>query len=531
MMLTLWSSPNFDPGGWLYPPTEYSDQRLNLRIKPRYTIYDSSERSAEFIVDAQLSYTHGESYLLPSSKTKDDHYLDIRINLVEEEKVLIEEKLLINSSSSLFNFELRDLKARLDPYAIELHAQVPGPKGRTYHADTELYFLPAKNNGSTVKIDNLYGGMMVANNVTKYGFEPLLPFGFYTSCDGYLNYSLTNVSAYKNLGFNAINPVCAFAEGDLDYMFDWLDMENLWFQYDMRDSYLNLSSVAEQIPLVKHRSSFLSWYTADEPDGWQYNLSSTKAAYDLLKKEDPYHPTGLVLNCNNYYFEEYSSGTDYIMEDAYPVGIDPTFSRKFNTTCNETYGDCGCDDCKGSLLDVSDRLNTFSEYQGWLGTREKPLWSVLQAFFGEKYWARSPTPAETWVMMILSFNHKAKAIMSWTFPTTPVSLGAAHGRMAKVVSQSPVRDFLIGDDPKAIEVESHPLLDVAYWTIGKELMVSVANVETDDSKTSLTIELPVKVHSITGQPWGSSSWHLDEGGRLCTSGLGGLTSSIVTLHM
>lgn len=41
----------------------------------------------------------------------------------------------------------------------------------------------------------------------------------------------------------------------------------MWYQYDMRGSYLNVTSVAEQIPLVKDRSGFLSWYTADEPDG------------------------------------------------------------------------------------------------------------------------------------------------------------------------------------------------------------------------------------------------------------------------
>lgn len=108
---------------------------------------------------------------------------------------------------------------------------------------------------------------LVANNVTGYQFEPLLPFGFYTSCSGYLNYSLVNVSAFKDLGFNAINPVCAFTDGNISYLFDWLDETNLWYQYDMRGSYLNLTSVAEQIPLLKDRSAFLSWYTADEPDG------------------------------------------------------------------------------------------------------------------------------------------------------------------------------------------------------------------------------------------------------------------------
>ena len=74
-------------------------------------------------------------------------------------------------------------------------------------AETPIYYLPAKDTGSMVKIDNLNGGMLVANNATDSNFEPLLPFGFYTSCSGYLNYSLTNVSAYKDMGFNAVNPV------------------------------------------------------------------------------------------------------------------------------------------------------------------------------------------------------------------------------------------------------------------------------------------------------------------------------------
>ena len=66
------------------------------------------------------------------------------------------------------------------------------------------------------------------------------------------------------------------------------------------------------------------------------------------------------------------------MEDAYPVGINPTYSIPWNTTCNETYGDCGCDDCIGELQDVSNRLDAFFDYQEWLGQSEKPLWAVRQ---------------------------------------------------------------------------------------------------------------------------------------------------------
>ncbi|KAK4503869.1 hypothetical protein PRZ48_004784 [Zasmidium cellare] len=482
-------------GGQLEPPAPSPSLLLDLKVTPRHSIYDSSESKAEFIVSATLSHSHGE----PLSRNEGHWWwggrpshsgdLEITIEVQGNRHPLVSGRLALNTTEKLFGFDIADLEPSLDPYPIVLVANpVQGRSKRSYSAKTELYYLPAKNTGSTVKIDNLHGGMLVANNVTNYSFEPIVPFGFYTSCSGYLNYSLANVTAYKDMGFNAINPVCAFTDGDLGYLFDWMDSVNLWYQYDMRGSFLNLSSVAEQIPLVKDRSNLLSWYTADEPDGWQYNLSSTRRAYDLLKKEDPYHPTGLVLNCQNYYFEDYTSGTDYIMEDAYPVGIDPTYSRRFNTTVNETYGDCGY------------------------------------------YWARSPTNEETWVMTILGFNHKARAMMSWTFPTTPLSLAEAHSEMAKIITIPPVSDFLLAGDPTDIEVKSNPQLDVSYWIDNGKVMVALANIAQTPSNGSIAIKLPMKVSKILSQPWGSLSWYLDKTGKLCTSGLEGLATSIVVLE-
>ena len=57
-------------------------------------------------------------------------------------------------------------------------------------------------------------------------------------------------------------------------------------------------------------------------------------AYNLLASLDKYHPTALVLNCQNHYFEEYTVGPDIIMEDAYPVGLNATFADKWGTACN-----------------------------------------------------------------------------------------------------------------------------------------------------------------------------------------------------
>ncbi len=504
---------------------------LFVQLESRYTIYDSNEKQGQFIVEASISYTYGE-LIAPKVDYELTKMLKFEIQVEQTTQLLVSDVVKLRSGPQLYAFDFGSLEPRLEPYKVILNAALGSQaRDQNYTIATELYHLPAKNSGSTVKVDKLHGGMLVANNVTDYEFEPLLPFGFYTSCSGYLNYSSENVTTYKDLGFNAINPVCAFTDGNLGYLFDWLDVANLWYQYDMRGSYTNLSSVAEQIPLIKDRSSFLSWYTADEPDGWQYALNSTRLAHDLLKKEDPYHPTGLVLNCDNYHFEHYSAGADYLMEDAYPMGINPIHSRPWNTTCNTTYGDCGCDNCIGELEDVSNRLDSYAEYQQWLGRWQKPLWAVLQAFHGE-YWERNPTSDETWAMMLLSFNHGAKAMMSWLFPTSR-RLTEAHAAFAKVATQHSVSIMLLNAEPVPVN-DKHNILDISYWSNGDLVMVGIVHLDNVDRYLQVDVELPFAAVEIESQPWGTVSWTLIETVRGCTlrstHGLGGFATNIVILR-
>ncbi|WPG99999.1 Hypothetical protein R9X50_00282300 [Acrodontium crateriforme] len=524
--------PDYNPGGQVYAPKPSFNPKLNVQLQPRHSIYDSSESTAEFIVDAPLSYIHGQYYTNSTTEPESVQKapfttlaFDIRIE--GNDHLLASETVPVNSTGNLIMFDITSLKPRLNPYKVVLFGTpVHSNEGQTYTAETELYYLPAKNTGSSVKIDNLHGGMLVANNASKFQYEPLLPFGFYTSCSGYLNYSLANVSAYKDMGFTAINPVCSYQDGDLGYLFDWMDQSNLWYQYDMRGLYLNLSQVEANVPLIKDRSNFLSWYTADEPDGWQYALNSTTLAYDLLKKMDPYHPTGLVLNCDNYYFKQYTAGTDYIMEDAYPIGVNATYSRPWKTVCNATYGDCGCDDCVGDLQDVSNRLDAFRDYQTWLDLPQKPLWAVLQAFSGEGYWARDPTPEETWVMMVISLNHGAKGIMSWLFPSTE-TLNIAHAEMALVATSSEITAFLLGAEPRQIQIPHYQSIDVAYWIKGKQALIGFANLDSEASTTTVSVCLPVKIGALASQPWGSVEWVVRDGELFVESPKGLATSFII----
>lgn len=289
----------------------------------------------------------------------------------------------------------------MEPYTITLSG-ISLDGLQKFSAKTEVFYLPEKSTGSVTKIDNLNGGLLFRGAGTKNAFESVIPYGFYGDYSGYFEVNNSNIQAYYDQGFNVVHLVTSFVDGPLAPTLDYLDDIGLKFIYDMRGSFMNLTSVAYQVPLVKDYKSFLMYYTGDEPDGWEYALNSTTLAYNLITSMDKYHPVSLVLNCQDFYYGNYAAGADTILQDTYPIGINSTYSIPFNTYCNFTHGDCGCDNCIGSLFDVSNRLDDLSTYQQWLGEWRKPLWSVLQAFDGEGYWQRLPTDMETWVMALLS---------------------------------------------------------------------------------------------------------------------------------
>ena len=183
----------------------------------------------------------------------------------------------------------------------------------------------------------------------------------------------------------------------------------LYLMYDMRHTYMNSTSVTEQVNMIKNSPNLLLWYTADEPDGTSDPLDATTTAYDLIYSLDGYHPVSLVLNCQDFYWSSYTAGTDIVMQDVYMIGNNVTWSSEWDTPCTTDYGDCGCDNCVsiaagdtasvppnstyygagnvpansgiGTYFDVSDRITSFKnrlEVMGW--ERAKAVWTVPQAF-------------------------------------------------------------------------------------------------------------------------------------------------------
>src|SRR6266404_3232259 len=132
------------------------------------------------------------------------------------------------------------------------------------------------------------------------------------------------------------------------------------------------------------------YHTAYEPDGFEDPLGAPAAAAALINSLDPYRPTALTLHCQDYLFSDYATGTQVLLQDAWPIAINSTYSVQYQTPCTTEQGDCGCDNCVGDFEDIRDRIDNFTmrlDVLGW--ERNQTVWTVPQAFQDTEYVALS----------------------------------------------------------------------------------------------------------------------------------------------
>lgn len=427
-----WCGKNYDPAkpvdppppeSWFQVPAASDTDLLALRCAPALKPYLSGEDStASVVVDALLTRVHENNAVALPAHARN---IPLTVTVAIDGKA-VAHGLVKPGNTVELPFSLKGINPSADPRAITCTASIPlgGSKG-TFHAASQLFFLPPNPfGGNTVKFEARTGALLVKQGKS---WEPIWPFGFYTSFDDFLGKNLTILDDVKARGINTIHPVPTFANLTvLDLVLDRMEELGLWLMYDMRWTYMNDTSVTEEVNRIKSRPNLLIWYTGDEPDGWGDPLDAPTHSYDLINSLDGYHPVSLVLNCQDYFFPEYSAGADILMQDTYTIGINATHSTVWNTECTLDYGDCGCDNCKGALEDVSDRMDQFNDRLGWLGRGlETAVWTVPQAFGGESYWARAPTGPEYLLQNVLSINHGAKGSFAWNMPTTPDILASA----------------------------------------------------------------------------------------------------------
>ncbi|KAI2629260.1 hypothetical protein GGS26DRAFT_598959 [Hypomontagnella submonticulosa] len=534
--------PSFEPGGHTTEPALINPDgspNLYIQFKPRYSLYLQDENKGSFVVNAELSPWFGQPWTNSTSDggSNTEPFTDLLFTISvtspgdKEGKKLVEDSIPVNTTGAEFEFDLSDFTPRAIPYQVVLSG-TSRYGDQNFTASSSFRYLGGPPMGSVTKIDNLNGGLLFRNRATNDTYVPLLPYGYY----GLYNGSNSSAEAHdfvagyssSGKGLNAIVSLAGFA--DTNPVYDSMDQSRtMRFMFDLRGSYKNLTEVEQRVNTIKHHTSLFAYWTADEPDGWQAPFDLPPAAQELIHGLDPYHPVAVTLNCQDYYFGEYSSGADILMQDPYPIAINSTFS-KWGTECNTTLGDCGCDNCAGNVQDVSNRLDDLIQYEKWLGRWPLPKFHNPQAFHGEDYWFRDPTTAEAFVMNALAFNRGATGIFAWTWPSSD-ELFDAHSQMAAVVTQPPVRDFLLSGRPTgSVYVAEFPLLDIAYWVRGDQVMVSVVNGAYEDIEDPLSLSLPVAATKVASVPFGGLTWELGYG-QLTTGSLPGMSFSLIILAL
>ncbi|KAF2840134.1 hypothetical protein M501DRAFT_1015211 [Patellaria atrata CBS 101060] len=513
---------SFNPGGWLDEPAQSNEPLLDLRIYPRMSIYTEDDLTLVFVVDAAISYIRGEPI---GNITSNDHnssgsHLRLKLNiLVGDQSIQLREYIGLGTTSNEYSVPASYLPTTLTPYPISATVSLPN-SNRTITANSTLSYLPnPSDNRSIARIDNLHGGLYARSSITSKSWTPIFPLSYYVNWGGWAANSISNLDLYASLGYNLIHFIPGGGSNPWEnsthfsFYLRRCDELGLWLMYDMRWTYQNLTLVTSQMETLLTHPSLLLWYTADEPDGYSDPLSAPLTTYNHIKSIDPYHPVSLVLNCANFHYDRYTAGADIVLADPYPVAVNTSFSTVYNTVCNATYGCCGCDNCAGSLLDVAARLDSYRSYSAWLGhAPRKALWGVPQAFGGDSFWARPPTPDEEAVMILTMINHDARGIVMWNFPTTD-GIRDVTSELAKVITREEITALLLGNSTLRLELkvagmeESGGRVDVAGWMGGNRIMVSVACVSCAGLEdTEVAIELPGELVVDPDFLFGSEGW-------------------------
>jgi hypothetical protein len=218
-------------------------------------------------------------------------------------KVVASGDVPVNSTKFEIPLSLKGLKTSMAPLDLSCSLTVPGsggPRGsnslessssssrvQTFHAQSELSYLPENPHGSTTKRDLKTGALLARGTNGKGPYAPVFPVGFYTNFGGFLADNLTRLDDIKTQGYTLVHPIPTFDNlTALDAVLDRMEALGLWLMYDMRWTYKNLTAVREEVNRIKNRKNLLLWYTADEPDGWGDALNATTLAYDVINSID-----------------------------------------------------------------------------------------------------------------------------------------------------------------------------------------------------------------------------------------------------
>ncbi|KAG1850583.1 hypothetical protein DFJ58DRAFT_729172 [Suillus subalutaceus] len=486
------------PGGQFVLPTQSVEPLLSFRCAPVFRPYlEEDATSAAFVVDTPIVYdwiAGAESISLPSNSNSSSGSnslgsLSVTINVGS---IYTTANVPLNATGIQIPVNISVLKAQKAAYNVTCSATYSAPSSsgsqpaneQKFNTSSSLLYLP-DTNASVTKTDLRTGALWVRPaNGSGGAFAPFIPQGFYINFEQYLATNLTMIDQLKDDGFNTIHPIPPYDNLTIfQQVINKTISDGMYIVYDMRSNYQNLSAVAQQVDTYASIPNLLNWETAHEPDGNSDPQNAAQATYDLIYQLDGYHPVSIVLNCEDYNFSPYIKGADIVLQDAYPIGINATWSPVWNTECTPDFGHCGCDNCQGQVWDVKARVQTFKDRLNILGfDRTKSVWTTPQAFGSAAYWNTTPTGLQWAAMGLTSFNHGALGSKSYQYPTATGNVSAIEGTAASltVLIKDYVQPFLV--DPNATSVRyNYQGVDAGLWYNGTSYLVLLVNMDNTGS--------------------------------------------------
>ena len=156
-----------------------------------------------------------------------------------------------------------------------------------------------------------FGMYYVTNNLTGEFREEYADAGFNTFVMEWMNAS-SYVTTARNMKPFGLVPIVGIQNMSEVYGYDSA-RDYSW--KGMREGRLPKARRAVRMISTQVPENILAWYTRDEPNELMYPL--VKGLHDILKEEDPYHPSFTVI-FTPHLFPAYHSATDILGPDIYP---------------------------------------------------------------------------------------------------------------------------------------------------------------------------------------------------------------------
>ncbi|KAH9446717.1 hypothetical protein Pst134EA_030624 [Puccinia striiformis f. sp. tritici] len=408
--------PNSDVGA--SNPALLSRPLLNLQCTPKLNPYTEADdpQISSLIVDAGLTYYPMEGAVEISEKVQQLQVVIINTNTSQAVTAGI---VGVNTFGNQFQFPLTTLgNASTDSYQIICQAY--SHDEFIAESSLSLKYLPdlsQKGMGEAVRINSESGTLMVTND--KGSLQTLIPFGF--AVDYSKSYSPTEmtelINSLQELNVNTVQLILARqGANDISQLREFiraLGKAGIWIQYDLRNVYWNKELMASHIEVARRHPNVLLYHTAMEPDGLGTEVRGIHETSESVKQHDPYHPVSLTLTCEDYQFANYTSGNDIILTNPFVIGVDKR-SPGDVTPSNSTYGSSTCDNCRGSFLDLVNRIRIFRNRRHALRKdRTMQIWGVPQANSVQNGVNQVPTGEQFLLMCTTYLIEGAVGLMTW----------------------------------------------------------------------------------------------------------------------